>query len=251
MSYLHKYIKYKLKYINLQAGGGFTISLKQPWFDLIKNNKKTVEGRLNKGMFLNLKKGDNITFTNENEKLNVKISDIRKYKSFMDMIETEGIDKVLPTIKTVEEGANIYNKYYLKTEQDKFGVLAIEISNNISGSRELKKIHNGKLQSPYYEYIRDGKKKYELRVYDEKRKQMNIGDEWFFEHNEKADLPRIRTIITDIKLYKTFEQAIKEGYKQLLPNANSEEEAVKIYNSFGDYEKESKIYGVVRFTLQV
>ena len=254
MDYKDKYIKYKSKYIILknQIGGSYTITIKQPWFDLIKNNKKTIEGRLDKGMFANLKKGDDITFVNGNEKLNIKVSNIRKYKSFMEMIEVEGLDNILPTIKSVKEGAEIYNKYYPEKDQEKFGVLAIELSNNIIGERELKKVHEGKLQSPYYELVKSGEKKYEMRVYDEKRKAMKIGDIWKFIHNDNKDLPEFETIITDIKLYKSFEEAIEEtGFQQLLPNAKSNEEAIKIYNSFGDYEKEAKIYGVVRFTLKV
>ena len=33
-----------------------------------------------------------------------------------------------------------------------------------------------KLISPYYQYVRDGEKKYEIRINDEKRKLFQIGD---------------------------------------------------------------------------
>ena len=48
-------------------------------------------------------------------------------------------------------------------------------------------IFSSKLQEPYYTYIRDGIKIYEMRVNDEKRKKMKIGDIWKFKNanNEK------------------------------------------------------------------
>ena len=36
----------------------YEISVSNPWFDYIKNKKKKVEGRLNKNVFAQLKKGD-------------------------------------------------------------------------------------------------------------------------------------------------------------------------------------------------
>jgi ASC-1-like (ASCH) protein len=111
-----------------------------------------------------------------------------------------------------------------------------------------------RLQSPYYEYIRDGIKIYEMRVNDEKRQKMNIGDIWKFNHVHDETLPSYHTKIIDKKIYKSFEEAIEEtGYEKLLPNATSKEESITIYNTFdnGNYEKDAKKYGVVRFSLEV
>jgi ASC-1-like (ASCH) protein len=84
---------------------------------------------------------------------------------------------------------------------------------------------------------------------------MQIGDIWNFTHNSLpiTSAPKYSTKIIDKKIYNSFEDAINDtGFKALLPNATSNEEAVKIYNAFGDgaYEREAKHYGVVRFTLQ-
>jgi len=58
MNYKHKYLKYKHKYLNTKEKSIniYHFSIKQPWFDFIKNNIKTVEGRLNKGIFQKIKK---------------------------------------------------------------------------------------------------------------------------------------------------------------------------------------------------
>jgi len=93
-----------------------------------------------------------------------------------------------------------------------------------------------------------------MRVNDEKRQQMNVGDIWKFKHAVDETLPQYNTRIIDKKIYKSFEEAINEtGYEKLLPNAKSKDEAIKIYNAFdnGNYELDAKKYGVVCFRLQV
>lgn len=50
---------------------------------------------------------------------------------------------------------------------------AKNLGNNLIERADLlidkKVVHSGKLQSPYFEYVGDGVKKYEMRVNDEKR----------------------------------------------------------------------------------
>ena len=251
MNYSQKYLKYKQKYIqlkNIQNGGSkkpYTITVRQPWFNLIKEGKKTVEGRLNKGLFSKLEIGDEIVWICKKLKHKIKVIKIKQYKSFSEMIKQEQLENVLPGIKNDAEGVKVYRRFYTEEDEKNYGVVAIGMSETT--------VHEGKLQSPYYEYIRDGVKIYELRVYDDKRKKIKVGDEWVFKHNDDNELPEIRTKITDIKIYISFEKAIEDtGYEKLLPNAKSNEEAIKIYNAFdnGNYEKNAKEHGVVRFTLK-
>lgn len=139
-------------------------------------------------------------------------------------------------------------------EERKHRIVAIGISDAKALPDKEITVHEGKLQTPYYEYIRDGVKTYELRVYDEKRQKMKVGDEWLFKHNDEPKLPKIRTKITDKKIYKSFDEAIDETrHENLLPNVKSKHDAIKIYNAFdnGNYEKDAKLYGVVRFTIEM
>ena len=113
-------------------------------------------------------------------------------------------------------------------------------------------IHSGKLQSPYFEFIQNGEKIYELRVNDAKRREMKVGDIWIFSHNDNKSLKKIKIKIIEKRIYKSFEEAIQDtGYLNLLPNAKSIEEAIEIYNSFGSYKEDSKLYGVVLFKLEL
>lgn len=109
-------------------------SVLEPWFSLIQNGVKTVEGRPNKGMFSNLKKGDYIIWTNDItgkvRKCKTLITDVRYYKTFQEMLQTEGLHRVLPAngcgIKTVKDGVDkVYRQWYSADVEKKMGVCAI------------------------------------------------------------------------------------------------------------------------------
>ena len=101
----------------------------EPWFSLIKDEIKTIEGRLNRRDYSQFKKGDIIIWVNDLEFIKTKIVSLRHYKTFEDYLMTEGLEKTLPGIKTIEDGVNIYYNYYNKSDEDKYGVLAIELNN--------------------------------------------------------------------------------------------------------------------------
>jgi ASC-1-like (ASCH) protein len=148
-------------------------------------------------------------------------------------------------------------------------------------------IHEGKLKEEYYTSVKEGKKIYEVRVNDDKRRKMKVGDIWIFSHNDEPsnahsshsaphlvynepsndhsalhhiqdefDKPKIKTKIVDIKTYVTFEEAINDtDLSKLLPDIESIKEAIKIYEGFphdeGTYKEGAKKYGVVRFKLDL
>ncbi len=103
------------------------INVSEPWFSLLKNKKKRIEGRLNKGTFTTLKKGEIIKFINNNDSFKVKIKKIVKYNSFKDYLSQEGLKRTLPNINSIEDGVNIYYKYYTKEQEREYKVLAIYI----------------------------------------------------------------------------------------------------------------------------
>ena len=118
----------------LNDGFEYEKSVQEPWFSLIKNQIKTVEGRPNKGFFTKIKKGDVIIWMNEmTGKLRTcktLITDIRYYDTFYQMIETEKIINVLPApgagIKTVKDGVDkVYRQWYNETVEKECGVVAI------------------------------------------------------------------------------------------------------------------------------
>jgi ASC-1-like (ASCH) protein len=103
------------------------INVSEPWFSYIINKKKKIEGRLNKGVFATLKKGDIIKFTNNDKSVIVKIKKIVKYNTFEEYLSQEGLKRTLPNIKTIKDGCDIYYKYYTKDQEKEFKILAIYI----------------------------------------------------------------------------------------------------------------------------
>ena len=258
-------IKYKTKYLSLKGGGNeYTITVKQPWFDFIKCNEKTAEGRLNKGLFSKLKIGDEIIWLHQNLKYKVRISYINKYKSFKDMLQEETIQQVLPNMSNIDDGVKVYRQFYSQSDEEKFGVVAIgmkiinhnsdslteQTGSSLSDSESI--IHESKLKDPHFDDIKNKKKIYEIRVYDEKRRKMHINDKWVFTHNDNNNKNPISTTITEIKIYKSFDEALDDTQlNDVLPHIMSKTEALKLYESFPDYKKDAEKYGVVRFKLKI
>lgn len=96
-----------------------------PFIKLIKEGKKTVEGRVNSKSFTDLKVKDLIELYNHNDKVICSIEYLHCYKSFEEMIINEGLDKLLPGIDSIEKGIEIYKNFPGSNRAEKFGVLAI------------------------------------------------------------------------------------------------------------------------------
>lgn len=99
--------------------------LSEPWFSLVKLKIKTVEGRLNKGIFINLKVGDIIEFYNDDiieRRFRVKITKINTYNTFEDYLKKETLKKCLPGYMKIKDGLQVYYKYYSKEDEEKYNV---------------------------------------------------------------------------------------------------------------------------------
>jgi ASC-1-like (ASCH) protein len=102
-----------------------SINVQEPYYSFIINGQKIVEGRLNKGKFASIQKGDILVLAPENIECNVVEKNI--YKSFIAMIESEGVENVIPDKTSIEEATNVYYKFYTKEQEKEFGVAAIKI----------------------------------------------------------------------------------------------------------------------------
>ena len=97
-----------------------------PWFAHLKSGKKTIEGRMG-GKWSKLKNGDRIHIINYRHCIVVRVIDVRKYNSLEEYLRLEGLEKTLPSVKTIEEGVKIYTMWYAKEEVKRKGMLAIEL----------------------------------------------------------------------------------------------------------------------------
>lgn len=108
------------------------------------------------------------------------------------------------------------------------------------------------LDNTYYNYIKNGDKIYEIRVFDNKRKLIQVGDSITFNNRDNIQSPLLSTSVSEIKLYGDFKEALEDTpMSQVLPNVQKIEDGVKIYEAFphddGTYKEASKKYGIVRF----
>ena len=104
------------------------INVKKKYFQSILNESKTVEGRINKGKFQKINKGDLVSFCSGDNRLSARIVEKKIYKSFENMINQEGISSLLPDVSSVEQGIEIYNSFPgYQEEVKKYGCVAFRL----------------------------------------------------------------------------------------------------------------------------
>ena len=101
----------------------------EPYFTFGKNGQKTIEGRIRKGYYCLIKPGDHIIIYNEEETDNIEVlvKSVRNYKSIKEMIENEPLKKILPDVEAIDQGIEVYRRFYTQEQEEKFGIVAIEI----------------------------------------------------------------------------------------------------------------------------
>ncbi len=101
------------------------LDVQEPYLSFILNGQKTIEGRLNKGKFKDLKIGDILLIGPEEKRFLIERTTI--YETFREMIEKEGIENVIPNKDNIDEAEAVYYKFYTKEQEKEFGVLGIKI----------------------------------------------------------------------------------------------------------------------------
>lgn len=104
------------------------LEVQEPYLSFILSGQKTIEGRLNKGKYKDLKIGD-ILLIGPEEKM-FFIERITIYETFREMIEKEGVENVIPDKDNIDDAESIYYKFYKKEQEKEFGVLGIKIKMN-------------------------------------------------------------------------------------------------------------------------
>ena len=103
------------------------ISIRIEPFNNISNNLKTIEVRLFRGIFTEIKKNDIIIFTSRGTILKKKVKDIKLYNSFEELYNLENITNITPDIKSKEEFINHYKYIYKNYKIKNFKVIALFI----------------------------------------------------------------------------------------------------------------------------
>jgi ASC-1-like (ASCH) protein len=114
---------------------------------------------------------------------------------------------------------------------------------------EIMKTHTMKLHPEPYGKIKEGVKKMELRLYDEKRKGIEIGDEIIFLKEPKHD-ESITTKVIGLVLYASFSDLLDDFASDIYLGYNSKAEAMAVISQFYSIEEQSK-NGVLGIRIEV
>uniref|UniRef100_A0A7N0U077 ASCH domain-containing protein n=1 Tax=Kalanchoe fedtschenkoi TaxID=63787 RepID=A0A7N0U077_KALFE len=110
--------------INVLRKVDFELHVQEPFFSYLKDGLKVVEGRCARGDYNRMGPGAYLLL---NQCVMLEVQGVHRYDSFSEMLGSEGLSRVLPGVQTVEEGVQVYRRFYTETEEKSFGVLAIQV----------------------------------------------------------------------------------------------------------------------------
>ena len=106
------------------------MKLQPKYYNYILNGTKRIELRLNDEKRQIIKVGDKIKFLKEpnlNESFEVKVIELIKYNSFIDLFNDYDISILSDKSMSNEELLKDLEKFYTKEKQEKYGVVGIKI----------------------------------------------------------------------------------------------------------------------------
>jgi ASC-1-like (ASCH) protein len=106
-------------------------TLRKVFIHQIRSQQKTIEGRIDNGMFKNLREGKRIRFfymADQTDDVVCRIERIVRYQTFADMIRNEGYRPCIPTARSAEDAISQYAAIPGYSEKEReHGVLAIHL----------------------------------------------------------------------------------------------------------------------------
>lgn len=110
--------------------------------------------------------------------------------------------------------------------------------------------HILKLQPKYFNYIQNGTKRIELRLYDEKRQKIQIGDSIIFKKEPDLDVS-MKVKVVGLIRYDTFDKLIQDfDIKLLADSSMSKEELLNALQEFYTQDMQ-KQYGVIGIRIEM
>ena len=110
--------------------------------------------------------------------------------------------------------------------------------------------HEMKIQTIYFDKIKNGEKIYEVRLNDEKRRTMDVGDVLVLK-KEPEQIEELYLEIKDLVYFNSFDEMVNTLPSQKIGFAGMEKQSIiDVYHSFYTPADEKK-YGVVAIKVQV
>ena len=109
--------------------------------------------------------------------------------------------------------------------------------------------HILKLQPKFFDYINNGTKRIELRLYDEKRQKINIGDTIVFKREPELEVT-MRVKVIGLLRYSSFEELIEDfDIEMLADRSMTKHELLNVLEEFYTKEEQEK-YGVLGIRIE-
>ena len=114
---------------------------------------------------------------------------------------------------------------------------------------EMNKQHNMKLYEKPFNLVQDGIKKIEVRCYDEKRRQLKVGDTIVFTHYDDAQ-KTIRVTIRDMQVFATFRELYSSFPINMFghPDSNVDEMVAAVYDIYS--KEQERQYGAIAIIIE-
>jgi ASC-1-like (ASCH) protein len=99
--------------------------IKQRFFDLIKMGKKPLEVRVGYGSINRIQVGEHISLETHIGRLEVKVVDVRRYRTFEEMLKKEQWRLISPDSMSSEEVLSLLKRIYPQ-DKERLGVVVLE-----------------------------------------------------------------------------------------------------------------------------
>lgn len=109
--------------------------------------------------------------------------------------------------------------------------------------------HILKLQPKYFDYINDGTKRIELRLFDEKRQKISVGDTIIFQKEPDLEIT-MKVRVIGLLRYNTFEELFEDFDIEIMADKTmTKQELLNVLEEFYTPEKQ-KQYGVLGIRIE-
>lgn len=107
--------------------------------------------------------------------------------------------------------------------------------------------HEMKLQPSPYAAILEGRKTVEMRLYDERRRGISVGDEIVFTNNETGE--KMSVLVTSVKVYPSFAELYLDYDKEAIGYMPDEVADPRDMEEYYPREKQA-LYGAVAIGIE-
>lgn len=110
--------------------------------------------------------------------------------------------------------------------------------------------HEMKLQPKFFDFIKYGTKRIELRLYDEKRRNIELGDKIVFKKEPEMD-ETVEATVVGLLRYESFKELFKDFDMSLLADKSmTKEELLEVLEEFYTVEKQEE-FGVLGIRIEL